>query len=474
MNKKFKSSENLSPDAFRPKYHFSAPKGWLNDPNGFSYYNGEWHLFYQHNPHSTHWGKMHWGHAVSTDFVDWKHLPIALKPKGSLDNFLGCFSGSATLHNEKLCLMYTGVPFLKQHQVLAYSSDGIKFKKVPQPVIGAEIRPPHSSKFSFRDPKIIKKGDHYYAVIGANYKRGRQIALYKSTNLFDWIFVSSILKDEKKCKGIYECPDLILTDNGDILIYSVMFTKTNGMQYQNLHSSVYTVGNADLEKGTFTSILETKEFDYGCDYYAPQTVNAPDGRIIIIAWMQMWFRTMPTSYLKHGFAGIMTIPKEIFLENGVLKQKPVKEIYTYFETDKIVKDVFIKEETFFNDIKGESYRLLIKLEDAKDFTINLRKSGEHKTVINYKDGVFTFNRENSGYPIKSKFEENCNIRYCKTEGEKNITLEIFSDKSSVELIANDRYCMSNTIYPYPNCTGISFSSEEGCQAQISFSPHISE
>ena len=162
------------------------------------------------------------------------------------------------------------------------SSDGVNFDKVKKPVIGIGNRPPHSGVFSFRDPKIIKQ-DIFYSLIGASYKKGRQIALYKSADLINWEFVSSIYKEEGKTQGIFECPDLVLSKNGDILLYSVMYTPTKGNTYQNLHSSVYVVGKADLAKGKFEPHSQVKELDYGCDYYAPQTVTH-NGRTIIIAW----------------------------------------------------------------------------------------------------------------------------------------------------------------------------------------------
>ncbi|NCA67510.1 MAG: hypothetical protein EOM87_05545, partial [Clostridia bacterium] len=235
-------------DTFRPKFHFATPFGWLNDPNGFSFFKGEWHLFYQHNPYSPRWGRMHWGHAKSKDLIKWEHLPIALSPDSPTDSFLGCFSGSAVVRDNKLHLIYTGVPFLKQHQLLATSDDGVNFTKLDKPVIDIANRPPRSRKFAFRDPKIIVTDNGYYMVIGASYKKGRQIALYRSDNLTDWTFVAPMLVEASKTKGIFECPDLIMTDNGDILIYSVMYTKTKGAEYQNMHSSVYLIGKSDLYK----------------------------------------------------------------------------------------------------------------------------------------------------------------------------------------------------------------------------------
>lgn len=458
-------------DLYRPKYHFSPPQGWLNDPNGFSFFRGEWHIFYQHNPHSTRWGRMHWGHAISNDLVNWRHLPIALKPD-RLDNFLGCFSGSAIEHDNKLHLIYTGVPFFKQHQRLAISEDGINYIKRKQPIIGINNRPPFSKPFSFRDPKIIKHNNCFYMVIGASYKNGRQVALYKSKNLTDWTFIAPILVDDYKTKGIFECPDLIMNDNGDLLIYSVMYTKTKDFSFQNLHSSVYIIGKADLEKGTYEQKTEPIELDYGCDYYAPQTVTSPCGRTIIIAWMQMWFRSNPCSYLKYGYAGILTLPKELYVNNGVLYQKAIEEVYSYFDMDKIQITQNIKEKVSFDDINGECYRLFIEVDKAQNFCIYLREGIDCYTIIEYSDSVVTFNRENSGHKIKGALlDGNCNIRHCDIDNASSINMEIFVDKSSVEIIINNRYCMSNTIYPFENASGISFSSPKGITAKISFSPY---
>lgn len=461
--------KSVSKEDFRPLFHFSPPKGWLNDPNGFSFYNGKWHLFYQHNPHSTKWGIMYWGHAVSKDLICWEHLPIALKPYSKNDNFLGCFSGSAMEHNDKLFLMYTGVPFFRQHQLLAVSHDGVNFDKLAKPVIGIKNRPPYSGIFSFRDPKIIKQ-DIFYSLIGASYKKGRQIALYKSTNLINWEFVSAIYKEEGKTRGIFECPDLVLSKNGDILLYSIMYTPTQGNTYQNIHSSVCVVGKADLVAGVFLPTYNIKELDYGCDYYAPQTVTH-NGKTIIIAWMQMWFRSNPTDYLDKGYAGIMTLPKEIFVENGVVKQKPIKEIYNYFDIDSIKQDTFIKEHRYIDGIDGECYVLKVEFDSACDLNIDLRVRGDNKTTISYNQRQLIFDRTQSGYAIKgAKLDGDCNIRYCDIGMDEHITMEIFCDKSSVEIIANNQYCMSNTIYPYENSTGVFFSSKSGCDLRVSFSP----
>ncbi len=471
MNKKklHNALSKKTDDTFRPLFHFSPPVGWLNDPNGFCFFDGKYHLFYQHNPYSSRWGRMHWGHAVSVDLLSWHDLPIALSPDTSNDNFLGCFSGSAVEKNGKLFLMYTGVPFLKQHQLLAESADGVIFTKHNQPVISSDNRPPLCGKFSFRDPKIIKKDDGYFACIGAAFSKGRQIALYSSSDLFKWKFIGSLLKQKEKTNGIFECPDLIEFADTDLLLYSIMYTKTQGMEYQNLHSSVYLLGKTDWQKGLFSAFGAQKELDFGCDFYAPQTTNTPDGRTVMIAWMQMWLRSNPTSYLGHGWAGAMTLPRELQIRDGILFQKPIKEIYNCFHEQKVIKNAVIDGETSFDGMKGEVFLLRIKCADMpQNFGIYIRKGGRHFTHIGIINGILYFDRTQSGHKIKgSRLDGDCNVRKCNMSDEKYLEMEIFVDAASVEIFVNERYCMSSTIYPLSHCDGICFDGK--AEAEISFS-----
>lgn len=471
FNKKRKTTVTV--ETYRPAFHFTAPKGWINDPNGFCFYKGEWHLFYQHNPFSTQWGKMHWGHAVSRDLSHWQTLPIALAPKGYNDGFLGCFSGSAVEYDDRLYLMYTGVAFFKQHQLLASGGNGIDFNKLKKPVISSHERPPKCGVFSFRDPKIIPYNNAFYALIGASYKKGRQIAVYKSNNLIYWKYIGSFLREYQKTSGIFECPDLAKTPEGDILIYSMMYTGKTGKGYQNLHSSVYELGHANLETGEFFSSSKPAEFDRGADFYAPQTAKAPDGRIILIAWMQMWMRKNPLHYLNHGYSGMMTLPRELTVKGNILYQKPAREVYALFDVEKNTpSDYFIKEETVLEGIHGVRFLLKITLRYDNDLTVMIRKNERCQTVIEYTGGVLTFDRRRGGYEISgSGKEDDCNVRTMTVDECEDVHLEIFSDTSSVEIFANDRHSMSNTVYPFDNAQGIAFLSKKGANVKITFCPY---
>ena len=185
----------------RPAFHVSPYVGWMNDPNGFSYYQGEYHLFYQYNPYDTHWDSMHWGHVVSKDLLHWEYLPAALAPDEDYDK-MGCFSGSAIeLDDGRQLLMYTAVDHETledgskrdiQTQAVAVGDgrDYVKYEK--NPVLTEKDLPEGASKVDFRDPKIWKgKDGNFYCVIGSRPADGSgQILLYRSANGFDWEFVS--------------------------------------------------------------------------------------------------------------------------------------------------------------------------------------------------------------------------------------------------------------------------------------------
>ena len=174
----------MIPEEDRPVYHFSPRVGWLNDPNGLSYYKDKYHLFYQYHPYNTYWGPMYWGHAVSDDMISWQYLPAALAPDTEYDR-TGCFSGSAsTLPDGRQFLMYTGVlddgtdPLgkgrWKQQQCIAVLSDetGEYEKYEGNPVLTEADLPEGGDVFEFRDPYLWKADDGTYRAVAANGRTG--------------------------------------------------------------------------------------------------------------------------------------------------------------------------------------------------------------------------------------------------------------------------------------------------------------
>ena len=281
----------------RPLFHLTPYIGWMNDPNGFSQYNGSYHLFYQYYPYKKKWGPMHWGHAVTKDLLKWEFLPAAIAPDTGPDSG-GCFSGSAlSMDNGKHLLLYTGVVKLNdmdedtflQTQCLA-EGDGVDYVKYEgNPVIDHEGSSRKVlSKYDFRDPKMWREKDGTYrCVIGGctNDKKGR-ILYFRSENGYDWKFVSVLAENDGSLGTMWECPDFFELDGKYVLLTSPQDVRQD-KKYNCGNIVVAMIGTFDEETGKFHK--ETEQLvDAGIDFYATQTLLAEDGRRIMSAWMQNW------------------------------------------------------------------------------------------------------------------------------------------------------------------------------------------
>jgi beta-fructofuranosidase len=459
--------EGVSVDPWRLQYHVAAPAYWINDPNGFCFYKGEYHLFYQHHPYSPKWGPMYWGHVKSKDLVFWEHLPIALAPSEEYDKD-GCFSGSAIEKDGKLYLMYTGNVWtgenydtdLKQVQCLAISEDGVHFEKAKQnPIIEAapegDIHP-----FHFRDPKVWEHEGFYYCVLGSrtNEHKG-QALLYRSSDLYNWEFLNVAAKGEGNLAGfMWECPDIFYLDGSHVLMMSPQGMEPEGDLYHNLHQSGYVLGQLDYETG----LLNHGEFeliDYGFDVYAPQTMVDDRGRRIMIAWMAMWESDMPEQ--EQDWAGAMTIPRELTMVDGKILSNPVAELEQLRENEITYENICIKGQESLEGVLGECLELDITLDSktARNFGIKLRISEEFKeeTVLSYdKDKqLFTVDREKSGKGPGGVRKTDLLLK----NGE--LKIRIFVDHSSVEVFLNNgEKVMTARIYPSQKSTGIQFFADQ--------------
>ena len=467
-NSYVKNNREKVDNTYRQKYHIMPPIGWMNDPNGFSYYNGEYHLFYQYNPYSSMWGSIHWAHVKSKDLVNWEYLDIAIAPDEAYD-ISGCFSGSAIEKDGKLYLMYTGnqdpggFENLRQVQCIAVSEDGINFTKYENnPVIDSTKLPKEAIIQDFRDPKVYKKGDKYYSVIGSrNLDDSGQILLYSSDDLLNWNYEGNILQSNNEFAKMWECPDLFELDNKDILIMSPQFLEPRGNKYWNLHSSSYMIGNLDYKNNKY-NLEKVEEIDYGFDFYAPQTLIDNKGRRIMIAWMQMWDRKFPTNELGHNWAGCMTIPRELKLVDDKLYQLPVEELKVLRKNEVSYKDINIKDNKSLEGIKGQCIELELEVDmkNSNEFEILLMKGNNQETSIKYNkiDELLVFDRSKNGKALGGGEKE---VRtYRQTEAnliDNKLKLNIFIDRMSVEIFINDGIkTMSSTVYPDKDSDNIEF------------------
>ncbi|WP_456275129.1 glycoside hydrolase family 32 protein [Bacillus sp. AK128] len=457
--------ESVRRSQWYPTYHMAPQVGWMNDPNGFSYYKGEYHVFYQHHPFSPNWGPMYWGHAKSKDLSTWEHMPIALAPSEEYDKD-GCFSGSAIEIDEKMYLFYTGNVWtgedrdhdLKQVQCMAISEDGIHFKKDEQNPIITEAPAGDIHPFHFRDPKVWKKDDIYYMVLGSKTEENiGQILLYQSKDLHTWEFINVAATGKGNFGFMWECPDIFQLEGHDILLMSPQGMKPDDYKYHNLHQSGYVMGTLDYEKGK----LQHGPFellDYGFDVYAPQSTIDDQGRRVIISWMNMWESDMPEQ--KDEWAGALTIPRVMTIEDDNIRFRPVPELQSLRKEKVAYQNIKVNGSIELEGINGNSIEILATIDasEASRFGIKLRvnkKLGE-ETVLTFdkSNGLFSFDRENSGAGPKG-------IRNAPVKLQNNkLHLQIFLDQSSVEVfINNGEKVMTGRIYPNQQSSNIQFFSD---------------
>lgn len=323
----------LAKKKYRPLYHITAPEGWLNDPTGMTYYNHQYHVFYQYHPYNGAWGHIHWGHVVSSNLVDWVYYPPALVPKEFYEKH-GCLSGSALVHNNYLTLFYTGSVVLnnmtQQNQNVAISSDGVTFQKYLYNPIVKQSPYAGQGVGDFRNPKVWRFHNNWYMLVGATSdKRQGQLLLYTSKDMFNWKLHRIVAESFGDMGYMWESPDLFELEGQHVLLLSVRGVQTDGYRFRNLYQTGYVLGVFDHQLGKFDEIEVStatfNELDYGHDFYAAQTLQTYDGRQILFAWLGMWETALEES--KDGWASMLTIPRELKLfPSGRIHMTPIREL----------------------------------------------------------------------------------------------------------------------------------------------------
>ncbi len=440
---------------YRNHFHLMAPIGWINDPNGFIYFRGEYHLFYQYYPYDSVWGPMHWGHAKSKDLLHWEHLPVALAPGEAYDKD-GCFSGSAIEKDGRLYLMYTGHNVIdgqvRQVQCLAVSDDGITFEKYEKnPIIFEKHIANIAPIEDFRDPKVFQKDNHFYSVVASRTTDNRgQILLFESEDLLDWQFKSVLLEGTEQQGIMWECPDLFHLDSKDVLIMSPIEMPKQGYSYWNTSSTAAFIGTVDWENGKFT-VENFHEIDAGLDFYAPQTCLGDERKRIMVAWMQMWHRTIPSKELEHHWSGTMTLPRELRVEGNRLCQKPIKQLTNatniHFQKKNISIDESLKE--FEGVISDQTYaQLAFEILTPQTIRIDFAKGEERLKILYSSDeALLTVSREDIGWHIDGNEGSSHHTRSMHTPLiDGKLILEIVRDTSSAEIFINSTSSMTFTFY----------------------------
>ena len=486
--------DTTNTDYYRPSYHFTPLYGWMNDPNGMVYKDGEYHLYFQYNPYGSKWGNMHWGHAVSKDLVHWENLDpaIARDPVGHI------FSGSSVVDKKNtagfgkdaIIAIYTNHSVNHgEVQCIAYSNDnGRTFTKYE----GNPVLTPFDGLKDFRDPKVFwyEKGKCWYMIVSAD----KETRFYKSKNLKKWTYVSAFGKGLGQQPCQYECPDFFqLPVNGDKKKMKwVMTMNINPGCWFGGSATEYFVGDFDGKNFTCPDAHDVKWLDWGKDHYATVTFSNTGDRVLGITWMSNWQYANLTPFKQNRGANGLPRELKLYEKNGkyYISEDVAPEVYALRKDTKNLADASVADA---KDLKGVAANMEGAFEIEADVTpdangiagIEISNNKRERTMIYFdmKQGKVVMDRTESGltdfgkqavpHDIELAWDKQRaaegkeparianSINYkndfalatwaplslCE-DGKKTYHVDIFVDKSSVELFVDGgRIAMTNLVFP---------------------------
>lgn len=436
---------------YRQKYHIESESGSLGDPNGFSFFNGKYHLFYQWSPlafsKSPHYTQHGWKHLISKDLVHWKDLGAGIESDSNLDKY-GTYSGSALAVDGKLFIMYTGNTWTNTeseddwqrvpYQVGAAMDKNNHVKKNDFPYITGPLR---GYTGHFRDPKLFKKDDNYYAVLGIQRKNLTGSALLiGSPDLKNWQIINEIKCHHDDFGYMWECPDYYELKNKGILEFCPQGLPADENRYQNIYQNGYLIGEPlNLKNGDF-NCGDFHELDKGFDFYAMQTMQDKKGRRILMAWMGLPEIHYPTE--KDHYTGCMIFPRELTLsaDQKHLLQNPVSEIdqlhcshyKNKFDIDENAKEIPA------GLVNSRDIKLELDCQNTDNVVLDLFANSENtqslKLIFSRKKQRFIVDRSHSGVRIAEEYGV---TRSCFLDLSRKIEVRILQDVSSCEIFLNN-------------------------------------
>lgn len=477
----------------RPQYHFTPAVNWMNDPNGMVYYDGEYHLFYQHNPFGDKWGHMSWGHAVSPDLVHWEHLPVAIPESNGVMAFSGGAvvdwnntSGFGREGKPPLVAIYTGHREANQSQYIAYSNDRGRTWTMyhGNPVLDI-------GRKDFRDPKVFWHEPQRRWVMVVALPDQHKVSFYSSPDLKQWSHLSDF-GPAAAVGGIWECPDLFeLAVDGDptntrwVLIVSLnpgSISGGSGMQYFVGHfdGTRFTADSPAPGITTAGMPLDSVRWaDYGKDFYAAVSwsdVPREDGRRLWLGWMNNWqyAQDIPTS----PWRSVQSLPRTLALRTtsqGIrMVQQPVMELQQLRGPRRRLAAQPIAEGSTSlarQGIAGTALEIVAEFEigTAAELGLKVRTGEQEETVIGIdprarqlfvdrtRSGQVRFHPEFSGRHTAPLPVENGRVR-----------LHVFVDWSSVEVFAaNGEVVVTDQIFPAPESDGVALYARGGAARLVS-------
>lgn len=451
-------------ETYRPQFHFTARKNWLNDPNGLVYYDGVYHLFFQYMPPYRPGAYKDWGHAVSTDLVHWKQIPKHITPHKV---WAGCWSGSAVVDEHNCAGLQTGkektiVAFLTNGghpaeglgplctQCMAYSTDGgTTFTYYDQNPV---IRNLHNAN---RDPKVVWDEDSRQWIMSLYMDEGYDFALFASTDLKQWRHLSTFTLD-----GVAECPGFEpLPVDGDTERKKWIFFGANGN---------YRIGSFDGK--AFRPETKVLRGDYGKNFYAAQTwSNVPDGRCLHIAWM-------PTRrYPGMPFEQQMNFPTELTLRTtpeGIKAfRNPIREIRTLYDKEyRWSRRIFQPGDNLFNELRSDLYDISLEVaaSSSGSFEIGIRGATITYDAVRQKLSCGGPCLDHAIIPENWRASKENEVDFSNNLGEaplfprdNKIKLRILVDRTSIEIFGNDgEVVLTSCFMPQEENKMYSFTSKD--------------
>ena len=500
--------DTTNTDYYRPSYHFTPLYGWMNDPNGMVYKDGEYHLYFQYNPYGSKWGNMHWGHAVSRDLIHWEHLDpaIARDPVGHI------FSGSSVVDKKNtagfgkdaIIAIYTNNSVNHDEvQCIAYSNDnGRTFTKYE----GNPVLTPFDGLKDFRDPKVFwyEKDKCWFMIVSAD----KETRFYKSKNLKKWDYVSAFGKGLGQQPCQYECPDFFqLPVNGDEKNKKwVMTMNINPGCWFGGSATEYFVGDFDGKNFTCPDANEVKWLDWGKDHYATVTFSNTGSRVLAITWMSNWQYANLTPFKQNRGANGLPRELKLYEKNGkyYISEDVAPEARALRKSAKELGSQTVEgEKAFTGATSGMEGAFEIEADVTADANgiagIELYNNKRERTLIyiDMKEGKVVMDRTESGltdfgkqsvpHDIElawdkqraaegkqpARIENSINYKndfalatwaplsLCQ-EGKKTFHLDIFADKSSIELFVDGgRIAMTNLVFPVAPYENVKLYSQGG-------------
>lgn len=430
----------VSQSPYRQAFHIEAPSGYLNDPNGFSFFAGKYHLFYQWTPFKYSKEKIWyqgWHHLVSDDLISWQSLGPGIEPDTIYETH-GAYSGSGLSLAQTMLLFYTGNTRNQQGQRIPYQ---LIATMDSQGCISKRAMPEISGTLSgytdhFRDPKLWRgKNGDFYGIIGVQREDRTGAALVvhsKDTN--NWQVLGELGTKLTNFGYMWECPDYFELADCGVFIFSPQGILPEKQRFQNIYQTGYLIGSTiDEENLNLDEQQEFRELDKGFDFYAPQSTELPDGRRIVIGWMGLPEMRYPTE--DFGYCGCLTIPRELTIVAEKLYQQPVREIIDYRKRHQ----TFTKTQLENGVTIDQTCELLFEINQVplQDFTLKLMGGNQQKEYLQIrylsKTNELWLDRSNLTCTLNSEYGTK---RLLAKGVSGSLILDIFVDVSSIEIFVN--------------------------------------